>query len=278
MKKIKSIKAWDKSDEDPFLKSLVEFDENGNETRKETYFGPGELESKTMARFDEKGLLTEEINFDENNTETDRTTVERDSEGLPVKTTLSYADGSKTFKTYLRENNRKSITMTEISDEGEFESREKVLLDDNGHVIERIAYNEQNEIMERHTFEFDDDHNIVHEMTYQGDSLVSESKNYYDETKNLVKRIILNAVGESIDWAVYTYDEKGKLTEQQYGDHTLYKMEYNEKGMLVMEQKVNAMGVVDYNKEYVYSDEDLLMEEIDYAGTTRFEYEFYKEE
>jgi len=275
MKKIKSIKAWDKSDESPFLKSLVEFDENGNEIRKETYFGPGELESKTMARFDEKGLLIEEINFDENNTETDRTAVERDSEGLPVKTTLSYADGSKTFKTYLRENHRKLITMTEISDEGEFESREKIMLDDNGNVIERITYNEQSEIVEKHVFEFDDDHNIVHEMAYKGENLFSESKNFYDGAKNLVKRIILNADGEAIDWAVYTYDEKGKLTEQQYGDHTLYKMEYNEKGMLVMEQKVNAMGVVDYNKEYVYNDEDVLTEEIDYTGTTCFEYEFY---
>lgn len=275
MKKIKCIKTWGQDDENSFLKSLIEFDENGNETRKETYFGPDELESKIVATYDEKGLLIEEINYDESNEETNRTFVERDSEGRPVKTTLSYADGSKTFKTYLREDDGKLITMTEISDEGEFESKEKVKLDNDGNVIERTHYNENDEIADQHKFEFDENHNIVHEITYHGQTLVSESKNFYDDAKNLIKRIILNANGETIDWAIYTYDEKGKLTEQQYGDHTLYKMQYNEKGMVVTEQKVNAMGMVDYNKEYVYNDEDVLMKELDYSGTTTFEYEYY---
>jgi hypothetical protein len=275
MKKLKSIKAWGQGDENPYLKSLVILDENGNEIQKETYFGPDELESKIIATYDEKGLLIEEINYDESNEETNRTFVERDSEGRPVKTTLSYADGSKTFKTYLREDGGKSITMTEISDEGEFESQEKVKLDNDGNVIERTHYNENDEIVDQHKFEFDDNHNIIHETTYNGQNLVSESKNFYDEAKSLIKRIILNAHGEAIDWAIYTYDENGKLTEQQYGDHTLYKMQYNEKGMLVTEQKVNAMGVVDYNKEYIYNDEDILLKEIDYSGTTTFEYEYY---
>jgi hypothetical protein len=275
MKKVKSIKAWEKTDENRFLKSVIEYDENGNEILKETWFGPDELECKTLSRFDEKGLLIEEINFDENKEETNRTFVERDAEGRPVKTTLSYADGSKTFKTYSRDNNNKSVTMAEISDEGEFESKETIRMDDNGNVIERTTYNEQNEIIEKHKFEFDDNHNIVHEMTYQGEHLSSESKNFYDENTNLVKRIILNGNGETIDWAILTYNEKGKLTEQQYGEHTLYKMQYNEKGMLVNEQKINAMGAVDYSKEYVYNDEDILIEEIDYSGTTTFEYEFF---
>ena len=57
MEKIKNIKAWANFGDEKFLKSLVEFDENGNETRKEIYFGPDELESKTFSEYNEKGLI-----------------------------------------------------------------------------------------------------------------------------------------------------------------------------------------------------------------------------
>jgi hypothetical protein len=275
MKKIKSIKSWVTYGNETFLKSFVEFDEMGHELRKETYFGPNELESKTLSVYNEKGFLIEETNFGEDNLETDKISVERDNDGNPLKTILSYADGSQTIKSYQREEYGKLITIQEVSDEEEFESKECIRLDDKRNVIERTSYNEENKIIEQLTFVFDEKQNIIKEITFNGTNKFSESSYTYDAAGNLIKKIITSASGETIDWALFSYDENGKLTEQQYGDHTLYKIEYNEKGMATNEKKINAMGVVDYIKNYVYNESDELIEENDLTSKTTFEYDHY---
>jgi len=275
MNKIKSIKILVHEGEESYVKSYVEYDENGNETRKDIYVGPEMLETKTLCRYNEKGLLIEEINFGEDNEKTDRTTIERDDEGKPLQTIITYADSSKTIKSYLRDDNEKSVTITEESDEGEFESMDTIFLDKKGNVIKRISYNEDENIIEQNQFEYNENNDVLKEISFQGEIKVSETHFFYDENKNLLKRIIINNEGETIDWALYKYNENGKNIEQQYGDHTLYKMEYNEKGLLVKEQKVNSMGIVDYSKTYSYNDADLLIEEDDLASKTTYEYEFY---
>ncbi len=275
MKKIKSIKSWVNEGDETYLKSFIEFDENGNEIRRDLYVGPEMLETKTLSRYNEKSLLIEEINIGEDNEETDRTNIERDEDGKPLQTIITYGDSSKTIKLYLREENDKAITITEESEEGEFESMEKILLDEKGNIIQRISYDEDENIIEQHQFEYNENKDILKEISFQGEIKVSETHFIYNEKNDLVKRIILNNEGETIDWALYKYDENGKNTEQQYGDHTLYKMEYNEKGLIVNEQKVNAMGVVDYSKSYTYDESDILVEEDDLTSKTTYEYEYF---
>ena len=276
MEKIKSIKSWVHDGEESFLKTNIEFDNNGNEIVKELYYGPNELESKTINRFNEKGLLLEEVNYGEDNEIADSTIYERNEEDKLVKSIMTFADGSKTIKTYLREKEGKEITLSEVSDEGEFESKERIVLDEKGNVIHRISFDENDNIIEQHKFEFSDNKDILKEITFEGEVLFSETHFIYDENNNLVKRVTQNAEGKTIEWALYKYDENGKNIEQQYGDYSLYKMEYNTKGLLVREQKVNAMGVVDYSKNYVYNEEDLLIEENDLNVRTTIDYEFFE--
>ena len=275
MGKIKSIKAWAYFGDEKFLKSLVEFDENGNETRKETYFGPDELESKILTIYNEKGLIVMETNLGEDNQETEKTVIERDTDGNIIKATLIYADGSETIKSYVHEENGKLVTISEVSDEGEFESKVRIRLDEKDNVIEQTSFNENDEITEQLQYVFDEKRNITKEITFNGSNKVSESSYIYNETGNLAKKVTLSASGETIDWALFSYDENGKLIEQQYGDHTLYKIKYNEKGMPVNEQKVNAMGMVDYIKNFIYNESDELIEENDLTSKTTFEYEHY---
>lgn len=275
MKKNKIIKSLFSDGGETFLKSLIEFDENGNEIRREIYAGPQFLETKTIYSYNIKGLLIEEINYGENEEETDRTNIERDDDGNPLKTIITYADSSKTIKSYKREDNNKTITVSEESDEGEFESLEKIFLDLKGNIIQRISYDEEENIIEKHDFEYNDNNDIIKEISFTGKEKVSETHFIYDEKNNIIKRIILNSEGELIDRALYKYDENGRNIEQQYGDHTLYKMEFNEKGMISKEQKVNAMGVVDYSKQYFYNDENMLVEEVDLHSKTIYEYEFF---
>jgi hypothetical protein len=91
----------------------------------------------------------------------------------------------------------------------------------------------------------------------------------------LTKRVISNAKGETIDWAIFKYDEKGNITEQQFGDHTLYKIENNENNKPVVEQKINAMGVIEYFKKYEYNSSGDLIKEEDLSETTIFEYTYF---
>ena len=272
---IKSVKSWFHDGEEIFLKSLSEYDNQGNEILKELYFGPNEMETKTINKFNEKGFLLEEINYGEDNEITDSTLFERNEEGKLIQSTISFADGSKTFKKYLRENNDKTITISEESDEGEFESKEKAEFDEKGNIIHRISFDQDDHITEQHQFVYSENNDIIKEISFEGESKVSETHFLYDENNNLIKRITLNNEGETIEWALYKYDENGKNIEQQYGDYTLYKMEYNEKGLLIREQKVNSMGVVDYSKSYKYNESGILIEENDLNYKISFEYEYH---
>ena len=113
------------------------------------------------------------------------------------------------------------------------------------------------------------------EIIFHNYQKISETNYEYNENNNLVKRVMVNTSGETIDWALFRYDEKGNLTEQQFGDHTLYKMNYNENKKVIREQKVNAMGIVEYSKEYKYNEQGELIEENNITEKITYEYTYY---
>ncbi|MBI5542093.1 MAG: hypothetical protein HY951_18700 [Bacteroidia bacterium] len=276
MKKIKSIQAWVDNGDETYMKECHEYDENGKEIARERYFSSDSLEEKTLTKYNEEGLIVEEINIGEDGEVNDKTAIHRDSNGLPTEIIVEYLDGSKTIKTYSRQDNNKTTIVTEVSDEGEFEGKVRVKVDDKGHIVENAVLSENDELVEQHLYEFDEKGNILKELVFEKSQMISETKYIYDENMNLVKRIMLNPSGDTIDWAIFRYDANGNISEQQYGDHTLYKLEYNEKGKVVKEQKVNAMGMMEYSKSFEYNEEGDLMKEDNLMEKTTYKYIYYE--
>lgn len=275
MSKIKSIKSIVENENDKFLKEFREYNSEGKELVKEIYLGPDQLEEKNITKYNEKGLIVEEINYGQNNELNTKTIYNRDTNGNVSEIIIEFADSSKTIKSYNYENNGKIVTVIEKSDEGEFEGMTRIIRDDNGNIVESHVFSENNEIIEKHLFEFDDKGNILKDTFFQKSNISTITKYNYDENKNLIKRVISSSDGKIIDWAIFNYDEKGNLVEQQFGDHTLYKIEYNENDKPIIEQKVNAMGVVDYYKKYEYNSENELIKEEDIDEVTNYEYTYY---
>jgi hypothetical protein len=276
MKKIKNIEAWVDDGSELFLKELREFNENGKEIIKERYFSADMLEEKILTKYNDAGLVSEEINIGEDNEINDKTIISRNENGEPTEIKIEYADGSLTIKTYLRENNGKTITVSEASDEGEFEGKQRVKVDDKGNIIETEMISEENEVLEKHLFDFDENGNILNEKMFEKSQMISETKYFYDEQMNLVKRVMVSPSGQTIDWALFKYDENGNISEQQFGDHTLYKLEYNENKKVVSEQKINAMGMMEYSKSYEYNEDGELIEEDNLIEKTIYKYNYYE--
>ena len=245
MDKIKSIKVIIENENEKFLKEFREYNIEGKELIKEIYQGPNLLEEKNITKYNDKGQIVEEINFGENNELNTKITYNRDINGNVNEIIIEFADSSKTIKSYNYENNDKTIIITEKSDEGEFEGMTKIIRDNKGNVVESQQISESNEILEKHLFEFDDNGNILKDTFFQKLNISTITKFNYDEKKNLIKRVISSSEGKTIDWAIFKYDEKGNITEQQFGDHTLYKIENNENNKPIVEQKINAMGVIE---------------------------------
>ncbi len=276
MKKIKNIEAWVDDGSEPFLKELREFNENGKEINKERYFSADILEEKILTKYNDAGLVSEEINIGEDGEINEKTIISRNEHGEPTEIKIEYADTSLTIKKYFRENNGKTITVSEVSDEGEFEGKQRVKVDDKGHIIETQILSEENEVLEQHLFDFDENGNILNEKLFEKSQMTSETKYFYDDQMNLVKRIMLSASGQTIDWAIFKYDERGNISEQQFGDHTLYKLEYNENNKVVCEQKINSMGMMEYSKNFEYNEDGELTEEDNLIEKTTYKYNYYE--
>jgi len=230
---------------------------------------------RIITNYNDNGLISEEINYGENNELNTKTTFYYNENNKINKIIVEFADGSKTIKSYLYDNNSKTITVTEKSDENEFEGKEKITLNDNGNIIEHQTLSEEDTIKEQVNYEFDEEGNILNEVNRNNSEITSKTKFYYNDNKNLTKRVISNAKGETIDWAIFKYDEKGNITEQLFGDHTLYKIENNENNKPIVEQKINAMGVIEYFKKYEYNSSGDLIKEEDLSETTIFEYTYF---
>ncbi len=276
MNNIKSIKAIIDNGDEKFVKEYREYYADGKEIIKETYFAPNQIEEKNITNYNEKGLISDEVNYGENNELNTKTVYYRDNNDKVNEIIIEFADGSKTIKSYSYENNGKTIIVLEKSDDGEFEGKEKITTDDKGNIIESQIISEDDKILEQHKYEFNENGNILNETRFQNSKIISVTKYYYDDKKNVNKRVTSNSKGESIDWAIFKYDENGNLAEQQFGDHTLYKTEYNESKKPIIEQKINAMGIVEYCKKYEYNNNGELVKEEDLSETTYYEYTYLK--
>lgn len=275
MKNIKSIKAVFDDGGGEFTRSFVKYDENGNEIVREMYLGEGIIEIKTETSYNSKGQVTGEINYGEDSEITDRMEIERDESENAAKVITYYADGSQSIKTYSRENNGRLVIIKEADDEGGFESCEEIVFDENGNVIEKTVYDEENQVKEKYLFTYNNSGKLTAEQTFEGNHKISESALTYDEAGNLTKKITYNRDGEVIDYVILRYDENGNMIEQQNGDYSLFKITYNESNKVASEQKVNAMGVVEYSKKYIYNEAGELTEENDFGGKTVYYYEYY---
>jgi len=275
MKNIKSLKSIIEYDDEKFVKEYHEYDENGNETQKVIYLNETEIEEKIISKYNDQGNVIEEISYGENNELNTKTLYFRNENNKLNQVILEYADGSKTIRKYTYSKEDKEILITEISDENEFESKELVILNNDGAVIEKQIINEFNDVTEKRVYEYNEDKNLLLETLFENNKAVSITKYTYNDKKNVTKRTITSSDNKLIDVVNYSYDTNGNLIEQQYGDYTLFKIEYNESGKVISEQKVNSMGIVEYLKKYFYNENGNVEKEEDISSSIRYEYDYY---
>ena len=151
-KKIKSITALTSvngdSIENAHKSSYIELDVLGNEVLSVTYYNDKTVETKTVSQFNEKGWKTEEINYISEAEVGEHFVFERNEQGQLLRELIKYADGSESVKTYERDAQQNTITITTVDDEGDLEEKEFIKTDGNDNVLERILYDEDEQVKE----------------------------------------------------------------------------------------------------------------------------------
>ncbi len=275
IKTIKSFTSYHDSPEENYLNSFIEYDQAGNVIKTEAYSGSNELESKTETKYNEEGKIISEINYMSLDEVSEELIYERNAEGNISKITVKYADGSYSIKTYTRTDNDKSVQIEITDDEGEFEGREFFKLNDKGEILEKkiIDYNES--IEEYQVNEFNDFGKIAKQTEYSEDGLEFETIFKYNDNQQLVSRIKINRNKELVEKINLKYDDKGNVTEQLFNDSYLIKLDYNEQGEVIREERINSQGLTENLTESIFNEDNLLQEEVNGIFRVVYKYEFF---
>lgn len=278
MKKIKTRTAYASPVKDPdyrFKKSFLKYDENENLLEEEIYLNEGELESKSAFKYNEKGSVIEETSYMTYEEISETTRYTRDENDQIMETIVEYGDGSKTIKTHQKEGNRETISF--VDDDDEFEGKEIIEYDDKGNILEKTIINEDNIIEEKMVYEREGDRIIKRTEYGENGEFVAVYEYTYDHNDNLLERIGYNAKDEIIESLYFTYDEDNNLVEQQLGDFYIVRLEYDEKGNVITEERCNLQGGLEHTTTYEYDEEGNILKENAVLYNTIYEYEFYDE-
>lgn len=280
MSKVKISKAYTafiESPEEKFLSSYMEYDSNGNLIAAITYASEDEMESKTTALYNENSQILEEKNYMDTDDISEHIRYSRDEDGKIDHITISYADGSESVKKYIRDAANNSLTIEITDDEGEFEGREYYILNEREEIILKKIQNEDGKLTEMSTSEYDSEGRVVKISEYETEELVDMENLYkYNSDGRLESRIRINRKRELIEKISFLYDEKGNLTEQSFNDLYLIKLQYDDEGRIICEERFNAAGILESKVESRFNEEGLVIEEKTPVSITTYQYEFYE--
>lgn len=214
------------------------------------YFEDGSVRIKTEYEYDKHGNLVKRTEafsaYGESPASTEITEWEYDKNGNKIKM-IQYEEGKEKDMEVLYEydENNRCIKETCIGSDGVSRYVNDYSYDENGKLINKDTNGEEaNGTVHKDGHDFVYENGLLMKEVYMANeaTVIAERVYTYDANSNLLT-VELVSYDSSTPSAVekeYTYDEAGRMlsaTECEYNITTIY--EYNEKGLLVKEQKAD---------------------------------------
>lgn len=276
-KHIKSITivVTDKINDNKHEASYTEFDFNGNEVLSIDRDIDGSINAKNVSVYDVNNNRVEMMiySFDESVPD-EKHIFYRNDNHIIEKTVIEYLDGSKSVKTYKRENLK--LTIETVDEEGQIEEKEIDILDDADNIIEKKVWDYEGTLTLFTTQQFDDKNQMVKQYFFDAKGEETNHRAYsYNSDGNLLKMLVLNPQGELIDSRVYNYDEKGRILSSQTGTRSITNYEYDDENNIEIQTVIGANGVEVSRTQIFKNSEGKTVKEDNFAVLRESEYEYY---
>lgn len=282
--KIKTIKIVTLSNQNPDyrqLSSVINYDENGNETQVIQNNETGELESKTETKYNENNKKAEQINYLSETEIAEHYIFERNENGTIQKEIIKYADGSHSEKKYLRNKESRELTIETVDDQNDLEEKITMKFNQNDDIIWSRHYDEENTLTDKIEYYYDDKKRLIEQKEYDAnEQLIKKRKIIYhpDFEEKITKQISLTPEDTLIDFIQNEYDKKGRLTEQSFNNKYFIKNKYDDEQNTRTEEKYYSNGMLDGKTIFYFDKNGLLQKEIYDLYTLKYDYEFYDNE
>jgi len=279
--KLKSVTAFtylpsDDGLEESFKSSYIEYDKSGHIIENASYTGDGVIDSKTVSKYDDNGHKIEEMLFMTDEEVSEHTYIERNGKGIITKEKIKFFDGSHSIKTYDWNDASTEVTITTVDEDGEFEEKEFVKQDDKGNVLEHCYFDERAKLKEKIVNIFDVEYRLSNRKEFDISSQIKFEREYeYDEKGNVLKQVIYNRKHELVDYLKFLYDEHGRVIEQKVGNHYTLVYEYDDVEHTQIEKRFLVNGLQDHENISRFNENQLLLEEENMNGITKYEYEYF---
>ena len=236
-------------------------------------------ETTTEGPHDPYLKIKKETMYDKDNKIQYRYEYEYDQYGNEIKLTEIGEDNSKTeYVTTYKYNDKKQITVSEVSAFGRISYRSEYQYNQNGDVykITSYAYNRRNNSLELYSTNehvYDDNNNLIKINTYDSEgSLESYYEYVYDDKGQLISEDYYDGTFvengfECLTHEEYEYDSDGKKIKTSSGVGSIsyvYEYEYNSKGQVIRA----VSSKLQYETEYEYDDKGNVIKEITYDNHT----------
>ncbi|OFY94476.1 MAG: hypothetical protein A2491_00230 [Bacteroidetes bacterium RIFOXYC12_FULL_35_7] len=106
---------------------------------------------------------------------------------------------------------------------------------------------------------------------------MSNKKYVYDANNNLTEVLATNAKGAIINKATYIYDSQNRIIEQKISNSYLIKISYNDENHIKTEERYNKVDLLVQKTEFLYNEEQLLLEERTPLSLISYKYDFFEE-
>ncbi len=266
------------NDEDStnFLSAITTYDEKGNMLVSVNYAAPDEIEDKTEFKYDSKGRKTQEINYLSEDEISDKKEITYDDQDKVTSEEISYADGSKSIKQYEYNQEGHLISIVQVDEDDEPEEKEVIVTDDKGRPKEKQYYDYNDKLKERHFFEYDQQGRVIKRLDLgrKKKDFIAERHFTYDEQGNITKRLSLNKKGELIDIVKISYNEQGKMTENNINNKFLIRYTYDEENKTQLQERILPDGTVEYTSLSKFNEDGLLIQEEDPFKKVVYKYSF----
>jgi hypothetical protein len=174
-------------------KSIMTYDEHGNEIEDNGYSAKGKLIRKTVYKYDEKGNIIEMNNYKEDGAMDQRFTYKYTENGNRKMIFAYKPDGSPyTTCTYDYDNDENILETDNYEYDGSIKNKWTSRYDAKGNKTEDDVYKTEEILDAKYTYKYDDKGNIIEVSSYQSNGSLATSGNFtkeyeYDKTGNLVK-------------------------------------------------------------------------------------------
>ena len=281
---LKKLYVFATVQENRYLLEYRELDEQGRITMEIAFYPDGNVYEKVAHSYIEDKILQSNY-FSENDEVSHSVSFSYGEDGYMDEESTSYADGSLTIKTFIRDKEKQDETIIIKDENGRIEGKEYYQYNDKHIPILHIKYDEKGEEIKeeisysyaedgymtqidakvkgeadfKRSFDYkkDGDGNIIESSTknHAGEIVASEIRSYTDNKKPASLEET-NRITKQYKKTTWEYDENGNNTViQQFnarGDLNMeILVEYNDKNQIVIEETRSSNTGVSL-KEYVY--------------------------